>query len=456
MAEEKILQNILDVMEREAASQRSKPVKLGNAAVGKQIEQLENAGKVASILLSLKEDILAIPASIVPPEIDPVDIREEADESTDNKETVNAFAGLRESIAALSLNVDSIKTGFSNFGDSIKSGLGDLKDNLGKVGDSIKSFSKKVGSFLKILLIAAASIALAVKFFQGFFQTEGTLGEKIQGGLDSLLELLPEPMRNGIKEVFSGIGEALDPYIQQIKGFLDPIWTELKSWFNETLKPQLKQGFSDLVNFLIEEVKKLLGLAKDKVKETVLTGNQGVDSETGTGLLEGKSGAAIGAVGGAAAGAKMGAMLGSVIPGAGTLAGAAVGALIGGAAGAITGFVEKDEFVDGVKGNATDAIARTLGLESVSDERAVRGRRSRRVVSPIDGMVTPIPNTGTQLEVESQAKEVRNETVSKLALQASLGGFNGGSSSEQKNITQNNTSNTYIVSGLQEQPAYSN
>ena len=125
-------------------------------------------------------------------------------------------------------------------------------------------------------------------------------------------------------------------------------------------------------------------------------------------------------------------------------------------AGAITGFVEKDEFVDGVKGNATDAIARTLGLESVSDERAVRGRRSRRVVSPIDGMVTPIPNTGTQLEVESQAKEVRNETVSKLALQASLGGFKGGSSSEQKNITQNNTSNTYIVSGLQEHPAYSN
>jgi len=346
MAEEKILQDILSVMEREAASQRSRPVKLGNAAVGQQIEQLANAGKVAGILLSIKDDFLAIPEAIT-------EIPEAVEESTEvREEQVNVFESLKD-------NINSIGTGLGKFTKAVTV---DLADNLKNIGESLKEGAKKTGKFVLTVVAIAGIIALAVKFFEGFFKTEGTLADKIKGGFMSILDLLPEPIRNEIIDVFNQIKKELAPYVEEIKQILAPIWEEVKLWFNETLLPELKQAFSYLIDLILEEAEKL----KKSATEFLLTGDADEPDpntgkpKTGTGVLEGESGAKIGAIGGvlagAAIGARVGATIGSVVPGAGTL----IGALIGGGIGAAIGFMEKDEFFVCVEGGGGDAIIRTI------------------------------------------------------------------------------------------------
>ena len=154
MAEEKILQDILNVMEREAASQRSKPVKLGNAAVGQQIEQLANAGKVAGILLSIKDNLLSIPEVVT-------EIPEAIEENIEaRKEETSIFETLVE-------NIDSMKAGLGKFTQAVTV---DLVDNLKELGKSVKEGAKKTGTFLLTLVALAGAFILAAKFFEGFFK----------------------------------------------------------------------------------------------------------------------------------------------------------------------------------------------------------------------------------------------------------------------------------------------
>ena len=111
-------------------------------------------------------------------------------------------------------------------------------------------------------------------------------------------------------------------------------------------------------------------------------------------------------------------------------------------------------------GITTSEMARTgIGRNLARAQNAINDFVDDYVI-PTIGLPIPIltaPNdAGTQIEVQSQAREIRTEAENKAIQGILLGGFNSGSRSEQKNVTQNNTINTYNVSGLQEQPGYSN
>lgn len=257
MAEEKILQDILSVMEREAASQRSRPVKLGNAAVGQQIEQLANAGKVAGILLSIKDDFLAIPEAVT-------EIPEAVEESTEvREEQVNVFESLKD-------NINSIGTGLGKFTKAVTV---DLADNLKKIGESIKEGAKKTGKFVLTVLAIAGTIALAVKFFEGFFKTDGTLADKIKGGFMSILDLLPEPIKNEIIDVFSQIKKELTPYVEEIKQILAPIWEEVKLWFNTTFLPEIEKALDYITARISEAADRMVTEIMDSLKELPVIGD---------------------------------------------------------------------------------------------------------------------------------------------------------------------------------------
>ena len=445
MAEEQVLQDILSLMESEAASQRARPIKLGNAAVGKQIQQLENAGKTPDAISGLKEKFMGITSSVsgaitslATPQND------ESEENTEEVSKLNAnlgsfsenitasLGGMKDSITKVG---GSIKDGAKKTAESLKSvgkGIGkmtaavtiNLADNLKNIGNSIKENVTKAGKNILIFLGIAATLITAVKFFQGFFQTEGTLGEKLQAGLKSVLDLLPlkEETKESILGLFTSLGETLEPYIESIKGFLDPIWENLKTYFKETLLPEVLEAFTFLKEELAEAALGLLDLAKNKVKSKLFGGGEEevVDAETGEvvidpvtgepqtkivkgdGLLEGASGAKIGAAGGAIGGAKLGAMIGSVFPGVGTLIGAGVGALAGAAIGAIAGGIDKGVSAEQTKEKRKGRV-KGGQFNNISDEVATQTVDAYGVTLTRDATtgetITAIDNnTGAQME----------------------------------------------------------
>lgn len=450
MAEEQVLQDILSLMESEAASQRARPIKLGNAAVGKQIQQLENAGKTPDAISGLKEKFMGITSSVsgaitslATPQND------ESEENTEEVSKLNAnlgsfsenitasLGGMKDSITKVG---GSIKDGAKKTAESLKSvgkGIGkmtaavtiNLADNLKNIGNSIKENVTKAGKNILVFLGIAATLITAVKFFQGFFQTEGTLGEKLQAGLKSVLDLLPlkEETKESILGLFTSLGETLEPYVESIKGFLDPIWENLKVYFKETLLPEVLEAFTFLKEELAEAALGLLDLAKNKAKSALFGSGEEevVDAETGEvvidpvtgepqtkivkgdGLLEGASGAKIGAAGGAIGGAKLGAMIGSVFPGVGTLIGGAVGALAGAAIGAIAGGIDKGVSAEQAKEKRRANTGRVKNqggqFNNVSDEVATQTVDAYGVTLTRDATtgetITAIDNnTGAQME----------------------------------------------------------
>lgn len=497
MAEEQVLKDILSVMESEAASQRSRPVKLGNAAVGKQIQQLENAGKVPDAISGLKESLIGITSSLPAITSLATPQNDESEENTEEVSKLNANMGLFSQNITTSLGGmkdsvtkvgGSIKDGAKKTADSLKSvgkGIGkmttaitlDLASNLKSIGDGIKESAAKASKNILVFLGIAATLITAVKFFQGFFQTEGTLGEKLQAGLKSVLDLLPfkEETKESILGLFTSLGETLQPYIDSIKGFLNPIWENLKIYFKETLLPEVLKAFTFLKEKLADAALGLLDLAKNKAKSKLFGGGEQevVDPKTreavidpvtgetktrivkGDGLLEGESGAKIGAVGGALAGAKLGAMIGTIVPGVGNVIGAAVGGLAGAAIGAIAGGIDKGVSAEKTreqrKGRRRGRGVRQK-IDNISDEVATetvnaygmtltRDATTGETIQAIDN------NTGAQMEA------IQENTDDAMAAKAAL---SQPIVVQQIDQSSNNSSQvvSYVDSGHEEVNAY--
>jgi hypothetical protein len=119
--------------------------------------------------------------------------------------------------------------------------LGFLGIQVDGVGDKMMESLKTIFDFLTDF----NPFAPIVDFIQGFFNTEGNIGDKLAGGAGNALE----GMQERLNKWFSPLMEAITPFVSGIAGFVSELWSGFVNWAKDKI-PDWLPGKESALNAL--------------------------------------------------------------------------------------------------------------------------------------------------------------------------------------------------------------